>query len=117
MTLRQLLPLISLWVSLPLVAQVTVPLRLGMPYADARSALVAAGWQPLNIPVTGDRQQSLQRWARDQGFTEIAACLPSGSQACRALFQQGSKRLLVLTSAMTQEPVTVLSWSSSSTNP
>jgi hypothetical protein len=117
MTLCRLLPLASFWVSLPLFAQVNLPLRLGMPYTEARSALVAAGWQPLNLPVSGDRQQRLQRWARDQGFTEVSACLPSGSQSCRAIFKQGPKRLLVLTSAMTQEPVTVISWSASSANP
>jgi hypothetical protein len=108
--LQSLTPLSSLLISLPLVAQVAVPLQLGMPYTEARSTLVTAGWKPLDLPVTGDRQQSLQRWARDQGFTEIASCLPSGSQACRAVFQQGANRLVVITSAMNQEPITVMGW-------
>jgi hypothetical protein len=62
----------------------TVPGGLveGMPYAEVRSRLIDAGWEPKTTPM--DHYTGLEQTMYDRGYTEVRGC--SGTGLCRFEF-------------------------------
>lgn len=61
-------------------------------YANARSSLMANGWQPLPNP---EPVYENEQWAVDAGFTEVEACAGS-ADVCRFAFQDKHRTILVV---------------------
>jgi hypothetical protein len=69
--------LAALCLAAPAVAQ--PPAAPGAPYAVARQALLAAGWEPLRVP---DADRCAPRDARCEGRPEMVACTGTGLAPC-----------------------------------
>jgi hypothetical protein len=54
----------------------------GMPYAEVRSRLIDAGWEPKTTPM--DHYTGLEQTMYDRGYTEVRGC--SGTGLCRFEF-------------------------------
>jgi hypothetical protein len=81
----------------------TVPGGLveGMPYAEVRSRLIDAGWEPKTTPM--DHYTGLEQTMYDRGYTEVRGC--SGTGLCRFEFNYSApgaladgEALIVITS-------------------
>lgn len=88
-------------------------LTQGMPYAEARQALIGQGWQAntYNPNRKNELQQELQAYFIRNGFTEVEECQPTGSGLCAAAFHSGSgERLYVFTAEPDDDDAKVVSW-------
>lgn len=103
----------------------SIPIQRGMPYGDAREALIRRGWQPHtpenpdklacygnrnacndeeldNSPELSESFKQLQKNLREEfrmrGWHETLHCMPTGRGECEHLFvNQSRKDLIVLT--------------------
>ena len=74
----------------PALAQVAP----GTPYAAARQALLAAGWEPVRLP---DADRCSPGDARCAGRPERASCSGTGAAPCAFAWRRGAEELMVLT--------------------
>ncbi|MBP0463415.1 hypothetical protein J5Y09_05790 [Roseomonas sp. PWR1] len=70
------------------------PAAPGVPYAAARQALLAAGWEPLRVP---DADRCAPRDARCEGRPEMVACAGTGLAPCAFAWRRGAEEIEVLT--------------------
>ena len=73
-----------------------VPVIKGLPYAQARTALLGAGWQPVAGHPHNDLSSNEVTF-RDRGFTELQFCRLTDDSPCRFEFTAGGAALWVLT--------------------
>jgi hypothetical protein len=68
----------------------------GLPYAQARSAILAGGWQPV-VGHPHNDMSSNEVSFRDRGFTELQFCRLTDTSPCRFTFSAGNVALWVVT--------------------
>lgn len=89
--MRRLAALFALsLLAMPAVAQVAP----GTPYAAARHALLAAGWEPVRLP---DGDPCSPGDARCAGRPEMASCSGTGTAPCAFAWRRGAEEIMVLT--------------------
>jgi hypothetical protein len=76
--------------ALPAQAQVAP----GTPYAAARQALLAEGWEPVRLP---DADRCPPGDARCAGRPEMSSCSGTGTAPCAFAWRRGAEELMVLT--------------------
>ncbi len=72
----------------------TVPVVKGLPYAQARTAILATGWQPVVGHPHNDMSNNEVTF-RDRGYTELQFCRLTDDSPCRFEFSSGAISLWV----------------------
>jgi hypothetical protein len=73
-----------------------VPVIKNLPYAQARTAILAAGWQPVPGRAHND-MSSNETTFRERGYTEVQFCRLTDTSPCRFTFSAGNVALWVAT--------------------
>lgn len=86
------------------LAETRVPeIKQGMPYREARSIILSAGWQPSFFKKSNldEIQRVFQEWFTAAGFMEVESCAPTGDALCVAEFHDalGARKLYVFTTS------------------
>ncbi len=74
----------------------TVPVVKGLPYAQARTAIMATGWQAVVGHPHNDMSNNEVTF-RDRGYTELQFCRLTDDSPCRFEFSAGTVSLWVST--------------------
>jgi hypothetical protein len=73
-----------------------VPVIKGLPYGQARTAILASGWQPV-VGHPHNDMASNEATFRDRGYTELQFCRLTDTSPCRFTFSAGNVALWVVT--------------------
>jgi len=73
-----------------------VPVIRGLPYAQARTAILASGWQPV-VGHPHNDMASNEATFRDRGYTELQFCRLTDTSPCRLMFSAGNIALWIVT--------------------
>lgn len=92
----------------PAPAQGVPALREGMPYAQARSLILAGGWKP--VAQAAAPANAIEAQQRAAGRVELEACAGTGEGPCRFAFAGRDRRLIVVTVNNDTTLPTVLRW-------
>ncbi len=74
-----------------------VPVVKGLPYAQARQAMLSGGWQPIQGHPHNDLSSNESTF-RDRGYAELQFCRITADSVCRFKFSAGNVVLWVTTS-------------------
>jgi hypothetical protein len=87
------------WAGCPPSQYLSVPRIIDLAYANARSALIDAGFQPLLDwnRMQRDYDMPAQAWIAETHFFEVQGCSGSGAGECRANFADIYRNLLRVT--------------------
>ena len=100
----------SLALSLPVTALAQPALRQGMPYAEARTLLLDAGWQAQ--AVANPEQDETMAYLIELGYGEVVACSGTGRGFCAFEFIDADGRKLSVSTVNNQrgEQPTLYRW-------
>jgi len=81
----------------------TVPLVKGLPYKDARQAILSSGWQP-TVGHPHNDFSSNETTFRDRGFGELQFCRITTDSPCRFKFTSPNNVVLWVTTTGDENP-------------
>jgi hypothetical protein len=85
-------------------------LRENMPYQEARSLILAQGWEPNQAGDAPNLNSSTIRELYDFGYPEIKDCAGTGLGQCRFEFRNGAGQVLVVSAIQEGENTNRLVW-------